>query len=422
VDYLKSNQTLLVIGKVWPEPNSSAAGTRILQIIHIFQKQNFEIVFCSAAKKSEFSVDLGSKNITTKPIKLNNSSFDDFLSNLKPDVVLFDRFMTEEQFGWRVAEKVPEAIRILDTEDLHFLRRARELSLKKGAINGSDFYSHLNNDVMVRELASILRCDVTIMISEFEIEILMEEFKIARRKLLHLPLMVKNEDMMDADILPTFNQRHNFVSIGNFLHPPNLDSVRYLKEQIWPKIRKSIPDSECHIYGAYPDLKVLNLDSPDIGFLIKGRANDVSETLSIYKVMLAPLRFGAGQKGKLLDAMIAGLPSVTTKIGAEGMCSKKEWPGYICDDRDAFADQAIRLYSDHYVWLKMQSNIKPVLDTNFNLEKFTKQFLNDLTDFMATMNRSTDYFGAVLNYQTHHAAKYLGKWIEEKNNGNSHHE
>ena len=125
-----TNKRLLIIGFVWPEPNSSAAGGRMLQLISLFQDQGFQITFASPAQDSDFMVTLSDFGVDKKAIELNDSSFDLFLKELKPNVVLFDRFMIEEQFGWRVAENCPDAIRVLDTEDLHCLRLARQNAFK----------------------------------------------------------------------------------------------------------------------------------------------------------------------------------------------------------------------------------------------------------------------------------------------------
>ena len=117
-----ANQQLLIIGTVWPEPRSSAAGARMMQLIQFFKKEGAEITFACSASNLEYSENLDRLDIKTKQIKINDSGFDTFIKELKPSVVLFDRFMTEEQFGWRVAEHCPDALRILDTEDLHSLR------------------------------------------------------------------------------------------------------------------------------------------------------------------------------------------------------------------------------------------------------------------------------------------------------------
>src|SRR5690554_5367129 len=108
------NKSLLVIGYVWPEPKSSAAGSRMLQIIDLFQSENYNITFASPCAKSDNAFNLESIGINQVSIELNNSSFDEFIKKLNPDVVLFDRFMMEEQFGWRVVEQCPNALRILE--------------------------------------------------------------------------------------------------------------------------------------------------------------------------------------------------------------------------------------------------------------------------------------------------------------------
>ena len=122
---------LVIIGNVWPEPNSTAAGNRMLQLISLFQKQDYSITFLCSASLSEFSFDLNQISVATQSIQLNDSRFDILIKELNPAVVLFDRFMIEEQYGWRVMANCPNAIRILDTEDLHFLRKAREIAYKQ---------------------------------------------------------------------------------------------------------------------------------------------------------------------------------------------------------------------------------------------------------------------------------------------------
>ena len=127
---MSNQKKLLIIGKVWPEPKSSAAGIRMVQLIKLFQGDGWQITFSSSASKSEYSFNLDEIGVSEQSIRMNDSLFDDFVSELQPDVVLFDRFMIEEQFGWRVVENCPDALRILDTIDLHSLRLARQRAFK----------------------------------------------------------------------------------------------------------------------------------------------------------------------------------------------------------------------------------------------------------------------------------------------------
>ena len=216
--YFCSMKKLLIIGTVWPEPTSSAAGTRMMQLIDWFHQANWSICFACPATESEFSSLLQESSIRKEIISLNDPSFDAFISDLNPDAVLFDRFMMEEQFAWRVAQQCPQAIRILDTEDLHCLRIARQMSLKENReMNELD----LKNDTAKREIASILRCDLSLMISSFEMELLQTNFHIDEQLLHYLPIQVKGPFSFE----PSFEERSGFITIGNFRHPPNADAI-----------------------------------------------------------------------------------------------------------------------------------------------------------------------------------------------------
>ena len=140
--------------------------------------------FASAASDSEFAFDVQTLGINKVNIQLNNKSFDEFVTKLNPSIVLFDRFMIEEQFGWRVAENCPDALRILDTIDLHCLRQARQLAFKeKRTFTQEDLFS----DTAKREIASILRCDSSLIISDYEMDLLQEYFKIDKDLLCYIP-------------------------------------------------------------------------------------------------------------------------------------------------------------------------------------------------------------------------------------------
>lgn len=406
---------LLVIGFVWPEPNSSAAGSRMMQLIGLFQKQGYEVTFASAALDSEYMIDLSKFGIHKVAIKLNDSSFDEFVGALQPNVVLFDRFMIEEQFGWRVIENCPNAVRILDTEDLHCLRLARQKAFKqKRPFSLEDL---LVEEVAKREIASILRCDLTLMVSEFEMDVLQAVFKIDASLLFYLPILSDAFDASFVNELPSFEERDGFVFIGNFLHEPNWNAVEYLKETIWPKILKKLPNATLKIYGAYPSQKVLQLHHPKTNFFIVGRAEDAQKVVQQSKVVLAPLRFGAGIKGKLLEAMQTGTPSVTTTIGAESMQGDLPWNGYVSDAVEEFVDAAVQLYTDKSSWLASQQNGFSILNKRYKKELFESVFEERLQHLLFTIeeHRLNNFYGALLQHHTLASTKYMSKWIEAKN-------
>lgn len=407
--------TLLIIGSVWPEPNSSAAGGRMMQLISLFQEQGYTITFASPAQDSEFMVDLSEFNVTKKDIALNSSSFDAFAKELNPSIVLFDRFMVEEQFGWRVAENCPNALRVLDTEDLHCLRLSRQKAFKeKREFQISDL---LAEEVAKREIASILRCDLSLMISEYEMELLQAVFKIDNSLLYYLPLLLDSNAVPELDKLLSFEERKDFVFIGNFYHEPNWNAVQYLKETIWPLIKKQLPEAVLNIYGAYPTQKVLQLHNAKEGFLIQGRAESAVEVVQKARVVLAPLRFGAGIKGKLLEAMQCGTPSVTTSIGAESMQGNLEWNGFVEDKPELFANKAVELYQDKNFWIHAQKNGVEIIQKRNLRETFEADFAEQINFLVANLkqHRLNNFMGELLQYHTLKSTKYMSKWIEEKN-------
>ncbi|MGB7784851.1 MAG: glycosyltransferase family 4 protein [Salinimicrobium sp.] len=406
-------KTLFVIGYVWPEPSSSAAGARMMQLLEFFQRQGYNVIFGTTASTTPHAVDLQSFGIEPLKIELNNSSFDVLLKQMQPEFVLFDRFMMEEQFGWRVAEACPDAIRILDTEDLHFLRKARQEAFKK---DKNEEALNLQTELAKREIASIYRCDLSLIISESEMQLLKYEFSIPETLLCYLPFMLKMPSAEKLAENPLFETRENFISIGNFLHEPNWDAVRNLKENIWPKIRKELPKAQLHVYGAYVGKKVEQLHNEKEGFLIQGRAASALEVMRNARVLLAPLRFGAGLKGKFIDAMKAGTPAVTTSLGAEGMAAPEEWNGLIADDASVFAEAAVKLYADKQLW--QEARKKGFLSLQkFSEERHSKSFRSTLIELGQNLegHRKANFTGQMLLHHSLASTKQLSKYIEMKN-------
>ena len=412
---MNQDKKILIIGSVWPEPDSSAAGTRMLQLISLFREEGFLVTFASPAMDSDFMIDLTLVGVVKKSIALNCSSFDAFVKELNPSVVLFDRFMMEEQFGWRVSENCPDAIRLLDTEDLHCLRVARQNAFKEKRCFEEE--NILKEEVAKREIASILRCDLSLMISEYEIELLTKRFKLDSSLLFYLPFLVEPISSIDLVKLPSFEERNNFIFIGNFLHEPNWNAVQYLKETIWPLIKMQIPQAVVNVYGAYPSQKVVQLNNVKEGFIIKGRAANARDVVGQARVVLAPLRFGAGLKGKLLEAMQCGTPSVTTSIGAESMHGDLPWNGFIANDVEIFVTESVRLYHNKRLWLQAQENGIKIINRRYVRVLFENDFKRQIKWLRDNLqqHRTSNFMGSLLQHHTMKSTKYMSMWIEEKN-------
>jgi len=406
----------LILGFVWPEPNSSAAGSRMLQLIGLFLSKQWNVTFASAAALSPHMEDLQALGVSTSQIKINDSSFDDYIVDLQPDIVVFDRFMTEEQFGWRITKNIPKALRILNTEDLHCLRKTRQECFKKEKPYTID--DLLNNDFTKREIASIYRCDLSLMISYEEMNLLEKHFKIDKKLLFYLPFLYQPLTQKDVQNWPKFDDRVDFISIGNFRHEPNWQSVLYLKKTIWPIISAALPKVKLHVYGAYPPPKATQLNDPKTNFHIAGWTDDAPLAMKKAKVCLAPLQFGAGIKGKLALAMRYGTPSVTTNIGAEGMLPEDaDWNGFVANTPETFAKAAIRLYTNQNIWQQSQQNGIEIHNTLFNKDKYITAVIERIGNIQENLSehRTFNFIGNMLGYHTARSTEYMSRWIEEKN-------
>jgi glycosyltransferase involved in cell wall biosynthesis len=408
-----SKPKLLIIGFVWPEPTSTAAGTRMIQLIKAFIGFGYDITFVSASATTERSYNLENLGVQTKSIRLNDSGFDDFIIELSPQIVMFDRFMTEEQFGWRVTENCPNALKILDTEDLHLLRKGRQLALKQEKTFDDSF---LYNDVTKREIAAIYRCDESLIISEEEMCYLCGEFEINPDLLLYIPFLVDSVLPEHMASFPKYEFRKRFVTIGNFRHEPNLDAVMYLKDTIWPLIKKQLPEAELHIYGAYPNNKVLQLNNEKEGFLIKGQAEDVDKVMKNSRVCLAPLRFGAGLKGKVIDAFKNATPCIMTSIAAEGIFEIEETSECVLDNPKDFAKMAVSLYNDASKWQFYRNEAIKLINERFQKETFEKRLFDTIEHLLNNLSthRHHNFVGQLLQHHTMQSTKYMSKWIEAK--------
>ena len=419
---------VLVIGYVWPEPRSSAASGHVMQILEALLQQGWAVTFASPAGPGEHKADLTALGIRECPIELNNSSFDDFVRELAPDIVLFDQFMMEEQFGWRVEQQCPDALRVLETSDLQSLRHARHQRLKerlKASDDGDDFSQLFaqapvdefrlmaDTDLAKREIAALYRCDLNLMISEVEIELLVNQFKLPRTLLHCCPLM---PDSPPHHFVP-FEERAHFLTIGNFRHAPNWDAVLWMKTSLWPLIRQQLPGAQLHIYGAYTPPKATALHNPAQGFHVMNWAEDALQVMSAARICLAPLRFGAGIKGKIVDAMLCGTPNVTTPIGAEAMAGDLPWPGAIADSASTLAAAAVQLYQDRALWTEAQQRGRDLLAARYSKQAHGAALIERLQACRQDLaqRRRDNFTGSMLRHHHHKSTQYMAQWIEAKN-------
>lgn len=404
-----SQKHLLVIGYVWPEPNSSAAGENMLNLLRAFEQANWQVTFMTAAAESSHKADLTSLGIKVVTTLINDALFDRQICALQPDVVVFDRFMIEEQFSWRVQQHCPHAVRMLNTEDLHSVRHQRQQAVK----HEQPFKIDVSDPMLQREVASILRCDISLIISAVELQLLTQQLKVDPAQLLQLPLLLSPASL----IPPPFDQRQGFAFIGNFRHAPNWDAVLQLKTRLWPQIRKVVPGATLSVYGAYPGKKVTDLHNPKQGFEVRGWVDDARAALSQHRLLLAPLRFGAGIKGKLLTAMQCHTPSITTPCGAEGINDNGQWPGAVAEEEQDFVRACQQLYHNETAWQQANAQGQAILaseyDTGYHQHRLVSHIERLTGDIIS--HRQPLFYQHLLWHHSLRATQYMGQWIEAKN-------
>ncbi|KAF4040467.1 Glycosyl transferases group 1 [Phytophthora infestans] len=400
--FAASKKKVILAGSVWPERTSSAAGVRSADIISVLQERGFQVLCVS-------------------PSRLNGHT-----TRLEEEqgLVVFDRFIAEEMYGWQAKKYAPEALRVLDLQDVHFIRRAREFAVKKQGVNFEDTLdgAQLNIDpvekLAIRELASIHRSDLTLYVSEFERDLLVSRFQIPDVRLHRCDFFYPE---IETSKLRPFQDRKDIAFIGSFKHAPNVDAVEWTKKTILPLFRRIGGDAEIHIYGSYGETKrFTKLEDPAQGFFMKGFAPDTHEMLSQYRLSIAPLRFGAGIKGKIADSWFVGTPCVSTSIGAEGMMSDSvPWGGAIANDPQDFATEMQRLYSDKPKWSAAQDAGGNTCLTSYNRSSNADSLMERVERLMQEKHalRQENWMGRILWSEKFRATEYMSKYIRGKSEG-----
>lgn len=383
---------------VWPEPRSSAAGVRTVQLCQDLQALGFSVAALSPCRFNEASAELESLGIQALSCPANDSSVDGWLKELAPDLVIYDRFVMEEHFGWKARSLWPEALQIVDTQDIHSVRRAREKLLKEGKnpfdLTGADFSPDLE-----REMSSLHRADACLVVSAWEKDWLEAQGYPAERTF-WLGFAAARENSVAS-----FAERSGFAFLGNFRHQPNLDAVNFLAREIWPSLRSEIPEAKLYFYGAYPSASVSQMHGKN-GIEIPGQVKLHRPALQKHKLLLAPLRFGAGIKGKILEAWATGTPVVGSQVAMEGL----NHPAH----EEDFVAEAVRLYREEAAWLKAQSSGFEAL-APFAPETL-KTRLQELleTAFREKNTWRSQITGRMLRHHWHNSTKYFSQWIEAK--------
>lgn len=259
------------------------------------------------------------------------------------DTVIVSRHYVAAAFLPLLRQFAPRAKILFDTVDLHYLREQREAE-----ISGDAAQARAAATTRERELRLVRDTDITLVVSPFEQALLQREVPGARVEVLSNVHAI-------AGCKQPFSQRNGLLFVGGYRHPPNVDAANWLAQQIFPRVRQALPDIELHLIGGdAPDSVRALGDLPGVHF--HGHVPDIEPFLDGCRIALAPLRYGAGVKGKVNLSMAHGQPVVATPCAAEGMSLRDGHDVLIAEQPQAIADAIVRLYRDQALWATLSRN------------------------------------------------------------------
>lgn len=329
---------VLVVDAMAPEPTRDSGSLRLHAILQLLDAQGWSTSFIpddGRASHREIAAlgELGCEtSLESVPAWLRRHGHE-------LHAVILCRHTVAGQYAELVRRHAPKAKLLFDTVDLHFLREQR--AAEHG---GSSMLAHQAAASQRSELALIARSDVSFVVSPHEKALLAKLLPQARVELL-------------SNIHPvhgcgqTFAGRADLLFIGGYGHPPNSDAIRWIANEILPRLRQVMPDIRLHVFGDMPDTARRELGTP--GLELHGRVADLTPWMDSCLASLAPLRFGAGVKGKINLSMSHGLPVIATTIAVEGMQLSDGINVLIADDAAAFADAVLRLAHDEALWRQL---------------------------------------------------------------------
>lgn len=331
---------VLIFDACTPTPDQDSGSLRMLNLMKIFQQLGYQVSFIpeNMAHFKRYTCALQHIGVECIYAPTYTSPIE-YLSQMGRyfDVVLLSRYYVAAPVMGMIRDYCPKAQLLFDTVDLHYLREQRMAEVAE-----DDKQLVAAADTKEKELAVAKLCDSTLVVSPYEQSVLAEEMPALDVKIL------SNIHEVYGCLKP-FNERQDLVFIGGYQHTPNVDGILWFIESIWPTIQAAIPDIQLHIVGSKAPKEVEALgQKPGVNF--HGFVEDIEPVMSDYRIAVAPLRFGAGVKGKVNMSMSYGQPVVGTAVAVEGMYTKHGVDVMMSDDAQVFAEHVIKLYQDEALW------------------------------------------------------------------------
>ncbi len=365
--FIPAGKTVLIVERFLPTFDQDSGSRRMFELIKLLLQLNWNVVFSPEGKTQEepyysLLVNMGVW-VLNKPDFQKSSK--DVIRQVIPwiDVAWICRPRMNKRYAHLI--KMEGIYWINDTVDIHFLRDER--ALKIGRIDSRKVKKVRQQKRM--ELSFLCEADTVIAITESEVQLLNSYGidHVAVVPNIHHPVKMK---------LPSFEERQGVCFIGGFRHLPNVDAATWLIKEIMPLVWEKLPTVDVYLLGSLPTKEVLDLRSDSVH--VPGYIPDVSPYFLSSRVFVAPLRFGAGMKGKIGQSFEFGLPVVTTDIGAEGMELIDRQHYLRANTVEEFAEALIELYHDNQLWANLSKGAFNALEP-YSVEQVSEKLKSILS-------------------------------------------
>jgi glycosyltransferase involved in cell wall biosynthesis len=330
----------LVVDDTVPRPDRDAGSVVTLEQMLVLRRLGWRVTFAPANDQAVTPHDrhrlerLGIEAALPPEHPSVTQYLQDFGEDL--DLVQVGRHTNATVLEPRVREFAPRAKLLFAPHDLHFLREAREAE-----VAGRRAETPARKRLRAEEVACVRSADATLVMSDHELKLLAAETEPAKLHLLRWVAQPKSE-------IPDFASRDGLLFVGNFAHRPNIDAVQWYATAILPVLRRRRPGLVLHVVGSDPPREVATLAGPDIE--VHGWVRDLETLLGRVRLSIAPLRYGAGFKGKVAVSLAQGVPVVGTALAMEGTGLEPGDGVAVADTPQAFAAAVVRLHDDATVW------------------------------------------------------------------------
>jgi len=354
--YRRFRKRALVLDATTPQPDHDSGSVRIRAVLDLLLARGYQVSFMAQNRKY---VPGYTDQLTQAGIEVLHAPA---VTELEPwlaehgadlDLVFASRHYVLAPWLPRLRQDAAQALLVFDTVDLHYLREQREAELL-----GQAHLAEQAAATRAQELSLIAQADVSLVVSPVEQALLAEEVPGADVRVLSNIHRVHGTGS-------AWPERSGLLFVGGFQHMPNVDAVQWFVSEVFPLVRAARPDMQLHLIGSrMPDSILALNDTP--GIVVHGFVGDLEPHLDSARISVAPLRYGAGVKGKVNQAMSHGLPVVATPCAAEGMFLEHERDVLIAEDPAQFAVEVLRLDQDEALWNRLSQGGLANVETHFS--------------------------------------------------------